>query len=95
MQVFQTYITLARPMDGDAGRIEVGHYVVDGETVTLTDQNGTPIKSGRIQLGFTAKTGVEEDHAQVARRLLWRRYRATKSGSDFNRRLDYPKRGWS
>jgi hypothetical protein len=95
MQIFQTYITLARPMDGDAGRIEVGHYVVDGGTVTLTDQKGVPIKSGRMQLGFTAKLGAEETSQQVANRLLWRHYRATKSGSDFNRPLVYQNtKGW-
>jgi hypothetical protein len=93
MQVFQTYITLARPMDGDSGRIEVGHYTVDGDTVFLTDQEGVPIKSGRIQLGFTAKLGPEEDPRQAANRLLWRHHRATKSGSDFNRPLRYPNPG--
>jgi hypothetical protein len=93
MQVFQTYVTISRPMDGDAGRIEVGHYVVDvdGDTVTLTDQAGVPIKSGRMQIGYTAKVGAEEGPRQAANRLLWRHYRGTKSGSDFNRPLRYPK----
>ncbi|MBR0868354.1 hypothetical protein ACVIWV_007432 [Bradyrhizobium diazoefficiens] len=33
--------------------------------------------------------GDGETEAKVANRLLWRRYRATRSGSDFNRPLTY------
>jgi hypothetical protein len=79
--------------NGDAGRIEVGHYVVDGETVTLTDRDGVPIVQGRMQIGYSAKISGEESQAQVAKRLLWRHYRARKSGSDFWRPLVYPKSG--
>jgi hypothetical protein len=93
MKIFTTHITLARPMDGDAGRVEYGHYTVDGDTVTLTNQEGVPIVSGRMQIGYSAKIGGEESQAQVANRLLWRQYRARKSGSDFNRPLIYPKLG--
>jgi hypothetical protein len=93
MEVFRTYVTIARPIDGnDPGRIEVGHYVIDGDNVTLTDKDGVPVVQGRMQIGYAAKIGDEEPD-QVARRLLWRHYRATKSGSDFNRPLRYPNLG--
>jgi hypothetical protein len=91
MQVFQTYITLARPMGGDSGSIEPGHYTVAGDTVTLTNREGVPIASGRLQLGYSAKMAEGETPSMVANRLLWRHYRATKSGSDFNRPIHYAK----
>ena len=93
-EIKTTYITIARPMAGDAGTIEPGHYTIDGDTVTLTNAEGVPITSGRMQIGYSAKIGDGETQAQVANRLLWRRYRATKSGTDFNRPLQYAKTGW-
>jgi hypothetical protein len=88
-----TYITLARAMGDNPGAIAPGHYVVADDVVTLTDQAGVPIASGRMQLGYSSKLGDEETADQVAKRLLWRHHRATKSGSDFNRRITYPASG--
>ena len=48
-----------------------------------------------MKLGYSVEIGAEEHHAQVAKRLLMRKYRATKGGTDFNRRLVYPKSGIS
>ncbi len=45
--------------------------------------------NGGLQIGYSAKMGDDETEAKVANRLLWRRYRATRSGSDFNRPLTY------
>ena len=91
-EVFSTHITIARPSDNyPGGVIEVGNYTVEGDTVTLTDADGKPVMSGRLALGYTAKTGPNEQPQQAANRLLWRFYRATKSGSDFNRPIVYPK----
>jgi hypothetical protein len=59
------------------------------DTVTLTRQDGEPIASGRMQLGYSSKVGAGETSRQVAQRLIWRHYRATKSGTDFNRPLTY------
>ncbi|MFY9952105.1 hypothetical protein [Bradyrhizobium sp.] len=88
--VFSTHITIARPMaDGDAGTVEYGHYTVSENEVTLTNAEGVPIKSGRLELGYTAKLNGEPAE-RVANRLVWRHYRAVKSGSDFNRPLRYP-----
>ena len=56
--------------------------------VTLTDQNGAPITAGRMQLDYSSKIGEGETQTQAAQRLIWRHYRATKGGSDFNRVLD-------
>jgi hypothetical protein len=80
-------------MGDDPGWIAPGHYIVADGVVTLTDQAGVPIASGRMQLGYSSKVGDEEVSDQVAKRLLWRHHRTTKSGSDFNRPLTYPKIG--
>jgi hypothetical protein len=39
----------------------------------------------RYETSFDRYDGIQ--------RLIWRRYRATKSGSDFNRPLRYPRSG--
>jgi hypothetical protein len=90
MTVFTFYISTRRPLGNDPGAIWPGHYTVDGDVVTLTDGDGCPIPSGRTELGFSSKVTGEETADSVAKRLLWRHYRATKSGSDFNRPLNYP-----
>jgi hypothetical protein len=95
MEVRHTFITISRPMrDGDTGKIEEGCYTLEGDTVTLTDQEGKPLVSGRLQTGYAGKIGPGETPEHAASRLLWRKYRATKGGSDFNRPLVFPKEGW-
>jgi hypothetical protein len=89
MEVFSTHVTIARPMGDHPGTVEPGYYTVDGDTVTLTNREGEPIASGRLQLGYSAKIGGDETETHTARRLIWRRYRATKGGTDFNRPLNY------
>jgi len=93
MTVFPTYITIARPLGDNPGKIEPGHFTVASGTVTLTDPDGKPLASGRLQLGYTAKIGAGETERQVANRLLWRKYQATKSGADFNRQIEFKNYG--
>jgi hypothetical protein len=93
MEVFSTYVTIARPMGDDPGTIEPGYYTVADGVVTLTDHEGKPITAGRMQLDYTSNVGDKETEMQVAQRLIWRRYRATKGGTNFNRPLNYPKTG--
>jgi DNA repair protein RadD len=54
---------------------------------------GLPLASGRIALGYSSKVSDGETEMQDAQRLIWRRYRATKSGTDFNRPLRYSNHG--
>jgi hypothetical protein len=94
MKIFETNVQSRGRGGNDLGAIEPGNYTVENDTVTLTDVEGVPIASGRLAQGYTAKLG-DEPHADVARRLIWRHYRARKGGSDFNRPLPYPAtRGW-
>ncbi len=90
MKVHTTYVTIARPMGDHPGTIEPGHYTVAADVVTLTNQDGEPIKAGRMQLDYSSKVGDNETEIQVAQRLIWRRYRAMKGGTNFNRPLNYP-----
>lgn len=86
--IFAIHITIARPLnEDDQGVVECGHYTVDDGLVSLTDETGMPIASGRLQIGYTAKVGEGETAKQVAQRLLWRFYRTKKSGGDFWRPL--------
>jgi hypothetical protein len=46
-------ICTIRPSDpetGDPGSARFGYYTVDGELLTMTDENGTPIKTERGDL---------------------------------------------
>jgi|1185.fasta_scaffold530246_1 hypothetical protein len=52
MKVFCTHVTVARPMGDNPGSVEPSYYTVDGEMVTLTEQEGVPIAWGRLQLGY-------------------------------------------
>jgi hypothetical protein len=90
-QVLETYVQIARPTGNDqVGAIEVGFYVVKDGELTLTNEHGAPIPSGRLNIGYVTKLAEGEDHDAVAKRLIWRRYRAMKGNSDFNRPLSYP-----
>jgi hypothetical protein len=80
--------------DGDCGRIEEGFYTVtvddNKDVVTLTNEAGAPIVTGRLQTKYSAALRDGENHVDVARRLISRRYMAEKKGGDFWRPLHYP-----
>jgi hypothetical protein len=95
MKVFSTFVTLTRPGGNDlVGAIEEGFYTIHNDGVTLTDESGTPLASGRLALGYSGKVAKGQNHEAVAKQLIWRRFRARKDTSDFNRPLDYTHRGW-
>ena len=73
------YTTIKRPSGSDPGRIEIGHYVLDGDRLILTNERGFPVrgKEWTIQLNGA-------DPLATARRLL-RRYHLRDG--DFNRPL--------
>ena len=48
------FITMGKPLNGDAGRIEEGHYVQDGDKVCLCDADGTPAGEWRRVEGHGA-----------------------------------------
>jgi hypothetical protein len=90
-QVHTIYIVTARPMnDSDPGRAERGWFVLEHDTVTLTDQDGEPLKSGRLQNQYSRKLREGERPDVVAQRLLYDKWQASRAGNDFNRAIHYP-----
>ena len=97
------YITRRRPLgDNDPGEIAYGNFTFVDGIVTLTDDAGTPLKRGSSQVLTTRKEkGARDvplwssavpagnDARQVAGRLLHQKVSSEKSGSDFNRPLNY------
>jgi hypothetical protein len=87
LAVHEVTITLRGASGDDPGSIAAGFYVVDGDTVFLTDVNG--------EIGKDAKGHAvgDCDPRYIAQMLL--RQRRAESNEDFNRRLDYRRTGWA
>jgi hypothetical protein len=73
---------------GDPGEVAIGHFIVRGDTVVLTNERGDPLHGENT----TAKLDGD-DPKRVAGRLTRAQWEASRGG-DFNRRLDYPKTRW-
>src|SRR5262245_26409847 len=80
----------------DPGHVVEGHYILDGDTVVLTDGDGNPLtRGGRRAWGsdqparWEMKLGEGSDPGALARQMLRDRYWASKGG-DFNRPLKLP-----
>jgi hypothetical protein len=104
----QICIQIRRPLGGDdLGEVAYGHYVFVDGVVTLTDEDGNPLRRG-VSRRLTTRTvkGAREDPVwsaavladqachQVAGRLLHTKFSSEKSGTDFNRPLPGPAPGW-
>jgi hypothetical protein len=83
--IIETYIAVqvGRCLDDDPGQIAEGWFSIDNGTVTVTNVTGKYVGSHTLLKG--------EDARVVAKRLLREK---TPEGEEFNRRLDYPLRGW-
>jgi hypothetical protein len=91
-------ITLARPSGpDDLGAVEHGHYVVEGETVTLTSEVGEKLRRTTMGRGeapsWSRKLQPGESAERAARDLLFAKFNASRRNSDFNRPLRYPSKG--
>jgi hypothetical protein len=70
-------IVTIRPSDpetGDPGSARIGYYTVDGDLLTLCDENGTPIKNDQDQM-ITATLEHPSDAHGVAASLTRNRSR--------------------
>ncbi len=105
-KVEQVTITMRRPLSaGDTGVVAIGHFTFEDGIVTLTNEDGSPLRRGLDQR-LTTRTvrGAREapvwsaavlaghQPRQVAGRLLHQKVSSEKSGSDFNRPLPYDTR---
>jgi hypothetical protein len=99
----QIYIQLRRPLGADdPGEVAYGHFTFVDGIVTLTGEDGAPLRRGKDQQ-LTTRTvrGARDapvwsaavlaghDARQVACRLLHQKVASERSGSDFNRPLHY------
>ena len=82
-------VQIARPMGNDPGAVECSDWQLKDGLLTLVDSQGRALQRGKGQR-WERSVRDDETPERVARELLWARYRATKSGSNFNRRLNYP-----
>jgi len=105
-EVKPVFIEVRRPLsDADPGHVELGFYIFDGGVVTLTTEDGTPLRRGSSQT-LSTRTAKQDgslwsatvppghDDAMVAGRLLSSKFSSQRSGSDFNRPLPGPAPGW-
>jgi hypothetical protein len=85
--VIETYVQVQVRQcqdDDDPGEIAEGWFSIDGGVVTVTNARGKYVGSRALLKG--------EDARVVAKRLLREK---VPEGESFNRRLDYPMRGWA
>ena len=85
--LIETYICVQTRQcqdDDDPGEIAEGWFSVDAGQVTVTDANGRHIGSRALL--------KDEDARVVAKKVLREK---VPEGESFNRRLDYPMRGWA
>ncbi|WP_407146337.1 hypothetical protein [Bradyrhizobium sp. ORS 86] len=82
----QQVVYQVRPQSGgDPGEIDFGFYVIEGDTLILTDISGKPLEGG----GDLRRTlGPTDDPFSIAKHLIYLR---RKDEGNFNRRLSYPK----
>ena len=87
--VQEVIVSVRNSSENDPGECAVGYFIVQGNSVTLTDENGKPLdeKDG------TAKVG-DADPRSIASIMVRRRWEGSQGDADFNRPLNYKKGGW-
>jgi hypothetical protein len=89
-------IVTIRPSDpetGDPGSARFGYYTVEGDLLTMTDENGTPIKNGRDEM-ITAVLEDGSDARAIASVLTRNRSRGSGMRGFEKGALRYPDGGW-
>jgi hypothetical protein len=79
------------PSGGDKGEVALVCYTLDGDTLTVVDETGTPLRGKQGIYQHRLKDG--EDPKRIAGRLM-RQFRTARHGdSNFYRPIAYPKLG--
>jgi hypothetical protein len=87
-EIKRVRIQTAQPRgDRFPGAVEEAFYVVEDDSVVLTDKRGTPIDKHRLSRELQPG---QDPHSIAA--ILLRQWKKPKS-SDFNRKIVYPKIG--
>jgi hypothetical protein len=83
--VHQVSVTVRNASVRDPGEATIGYYVVEGGTLTLTDERGLPLENQE-----PVSVANDSDCRAIASHLVWTRW--GKDGR-FNRQLEYRKTG--
>ena len=89
-------IVTIRPSDpetGDPGSARIGYYFVEGELLTMCDENGTAIKTDQDRM-ITATLEHPSDAHGVAASLVRKRARGSGMRGFGKGPLRYPDGGW-
>jgi hypothetical protein len=87
--VREVIVSVRNASENDPGECAIGYLIVQGDTMTLTDENGKPMdeKDG------TAKIG-DANPKSIASIMVRRRWEGSRGDADFNRPLVRKKGGW-
>lgn len=101
-EIHSVIVTICHPTPGkqdDHGQVTNGFYKLEGELLTMTDGDGTPMRKPNGDF-YTHKLRAGENHNIIARVLtmeVWRmvhgKTKGDTSGTGFNRPLNYPSSG--
>ena len=81
------------PETGDPGSARFGYYFVDGDLLTMTDENGVPLKTDQDQLITCVLEHASDAHG-VAASLTRKRARGSGMRGFGKGPLRYPDGGW-
>jgi hypothetical protein len=82
----------SKPETGDPGSAKIGHFFVEGDTLTLCDEAGTPLRDREEPITAVLEPGTEP---RAIAAVLPRRRSTTNSMRGFEKgRLSYPDVGW-
>jgi|SRR6516225_5761654 hypothetical protein len=87
--VQEVIVSVRNASENDPGECAIGHFIEQGNSVTLTDENGKPMDEKEC----TAKIG-DADPRSIASIMVRRRWEGSRGDADFNRPLNYKKGGW-
>jgi hypothetical protein len=95
MEIKEVIITLRQPSGrkGDYGLVALGNDTLEGNILTMVDEDGKPLREKHGIMRRTLEPG--EDAAAVARKLTRDIHIRQADSNDFNRRLEYPPIGWA
>jgi hypothetical protein len=82
---------------GDSGQVVEGFYTRDGDTLTMTDRDGVPLRDDNNGERITVRLLPTDNEKTVAKRTTLRLHRAERGDdvANFSRVIRYPSRGWA
>jgi hypothetical protein len=92
MKPTRFYLTIQQPRDGNLGTVEEGHFVQEGQLITLTNSEGTPVLRGNGK-PFAAPVEPHVSPDAVARALLREKTRTRTAAASFRRKIEYQNAG--